>query len=82
MKEIVIRHRVMGQGDPIKDRVITTVGCFKFKSPNPYEVDGTKDTQERSMQIKILDILYDNQICSLVYMHDVTKVIGDYQNQS
>lgn len=30
------------------------------------------------MQIKLLDILYDDQVCSLVYMWDLTKF---YRNQ-
>ena len=29
-----------------------------------------------SLQIKILDVLYNNRICSLVYMHDISSVIG------
>ena len=64
----------------------TLVGCFKVKNPpNPYASTennaNTSDAQERSLQIKILDVLYNNQICSLVFMHDVTKVIGDYSSR-
>lgn len=29
------------------------------------------------MQIKILDILFDDQVCYLVYMQDLTKFVED-----
>ena len=54
-----------------------------MKTPNPYaSVDSnTGVTEVRSLQIKILDVLYNNQICSLVYMRDITSVINDYQRE-
>ena len=76
IKEIVIRHQVTRKDELMADlnqnNLSSTVGCFKVKIPNPY----AEDTQERSLQIKILDVLYNNQICSLVYMHDITSVMG------
>ena len=52
-----------------------------MKTPNPYaSVDSNTGVSEvRSLQFKILDVLYNNQICSLVYMQDITSVINDYQ---
>ena len=41
-----------------------------MSDPNPYAavISGSA----KYVQIKILDILYDDQICNLVYMQDVT----------
>ena len=42
--------------------------------PNRYECnDGT---EERVVQTKILDILYDNEVCNLVYMRDITDLVN------
>ena len=83
IKEIVIRHQVSRQGVPILDRNdqnSTTVGYYKVKNPNPYAIgESIADTEELTLQIKILDVLYNNQICSLVYMHDLTSVIDGYK---
>lgn len=65
----------------------STVGYFKVQIPNPYAVaadlhSSSKLELERSLQIKILDVLYNDRICSLVYMHDITNVISGYKQQS
>ena len=41
-----------------------------MSDPNPYAaaISGSA----KYVQIKILDILYDDQICNLVYMQDVS----------
>ena len=33
------------------------------------------------MQIKILDIFFDDQICHLVYMQDLTKFVEDSKKE-
>ena len=33
--------------------------------------------EKKIVQIKILDILFDDQICYLVYMQDLTKFVED-----
>jgi len=43
---------------------------FEVTEPNLYENDADK---KKTVQIKILDVLFDDQICSLVYMQDLTK---------
>jgi len=47
-----------------------------------YEVFLPSSTEENKIekkivQIKILDILFDDQICYLVYMQDLTKFVED-----
>lgn len=48
-------------------------------APNPYEVndDDSRDVKDKTVNIKMLDVLFDNQVCSLVYMTDLTKVMKD-----
>ena len=87
IKEIVIRHQVSRQGMAVMDKKennSTTVGCFKVQDPpNPYATDEiTGADQEKYLQVKILDVVYNNQICSLVYLHDITSVISDKQKLS
>ena len=78
--EIMIWHQISRQGVAVmekKENNSTIIGCFKIKNPNPYATEeNTGANQEKSLQIKILDVLYNNMICSLVYMHDITSVIG------
>ena len=48
------------------------------RSSNQYEVNDVGSEQKRQIvEIKILDVLYDNQVCKLVYLRDITKL----QNQ-
>ena len=44
---------------------------YKVKNPNPYCDD--KESQ-KVMQIKILEILYNEEICNLIYMQDISSV--------
>lgn len=39
-------------------------------SPNRYEI--SEDSQ-KIVQINILDVIFDNKICNLIYIHDITK---------
>ena len=49
--------------------------CSQFfaveKSPNNYSNDSGR---ESIFKIKILDVLFDNKVCNLVYMKDITKL--------
>lgn len=47
---------------------------FEVQEPNSYEHEGDK---KKIVQIKILDILFDDQVCSLLYMQDLTKFKED-----
>ena len=42
----------------------------------PLETNEGSDSR-RTVNIKMLDVLYDDQICSLIYMTDLTKLIDD-----
>lgn len=42
---------------------------------NQYEADDANAEQKRQVvEIKILDVLYDNQVCKLAYLRDITKL--------
>ena len=45
---------------------------FEVEQPNPYS------TEERKVvQIQVLDVLYNNEVCNLIYMQDVTKLVDE-----
>ena len=39
-------------------------------SPNRYEIS---EDSLKIVQINILDVIFDNKICNLIYIHDITK---------
>ncbi len=41
--------------------------------PNPYAEDYKK---QKTVQIRILDVLFADQDCTLIYMHDLTKFVA------
>ena len=46
-----------------------------IKPSNPYkEIDTTAEQEDHMVQIRIFDILYDDNVCNLIYMEDMTKV--------
>lgn len=44
---------------------------FKVKSPNVYE---EAETATKTVVISVLEVLYDNELCALVYMRDITNI--------
>ena len=64
--------------DFLSSKSCTTVGFFDVKASNEYLVSEGNDTdgndQERTVQIKILDVLYNNKLSSLVYIRDTTNL--------
>ena len=57
----------------------TTVGFFEVKAANKYLTSKGNDIESdscklRIVQIKVLDVLYNNELCSLVYIHDATNL--------
>ena len=34
------------------------------------------DDEQHIVQIHIIDILFNDQVCSLIYMHDLTKILS------
>ena len=34
------------------------------------------EEEHHTVQIHIIDILYNDQVCSLIYMHDLTKILS------
>lgn len=43
---------------------------YKVDNPNPYAV---KSEKSLSVGIKLLNVMFDGQVCSLVHMQDLTK---------
>ena len=44
---------------------------YEVESPNPYSDESQK---KRIFYFKILDVLFNEQVCNLVYMQDLTEV--------
>ena len=95
LSEIVIRHQVSRQqntsstdASPIdSSNNNATVGFFKVSNPNPYATlnDASwsvSSNNDKMFQLKIMDVLFNNHICSLVYMHDITSVMNQKQPQA
>lgn len=83
LSEIVARHQVRKQlatdrDDLLSQQSSTLAGYFTIKASNAYtssEGNSTDDDdQMRTVQIKIIDVLYNNKLCNLVYMRDTTSL--------
>ena len=44
--------------------------AFLIDTPNRYEVS---QDSKKVVQINILEIIFDNKICNLIYIHDITN---------
>ena len=44
-------------------------------NPNPY----SEEESSKTVRIKILDVLFDDRVCSLVYMQDLTQINHDIE---
>lgn len=45
--------------------------CYLVQSPNRYEAS---ENAMKVVQVNVLDIFFDEQICSLTYIHDITHL--------
>ena len=54
---------------------MSDLGCFTVKATD------SGPEEERTVNIKILDVLFDDQVSSLVYMTDLTKVIRENEQR-
>lgn len=54
----------------------STIGCFEVDSPNRYLFDdnGTK-AEIPVVEVKILDVLFNNKVSSLIYIRDISQMI-------
>ena len=82
------------QIDPLKRKILATSHqreaegrerqslTFEVQDPNPYAVHGDSGDQQlkKTMQITIIDVLFNNEVCSLVYLQDLSHV--DHYRQS
>ena len=82
LREIVMRHQAM-----TATRFKRTVGRFKVERPNKYaaletdendvdEEDGDRMNQ-RIVDVKVFDVLFNHRVCNLVYIRDITALIND-----
>ena len=51
---------------------------YEVADPNAY---AASTGQVKYVQIKLLDILYDDKVCNLVYMQDVTQVYREHERE-
>ena len=74
LAEIIKRHEVQSNSEKMASRKKSTK--FTVTPPNRY-LSNDEDSLggERIMQIKILDVLYNQNICNLVYLQDITSVV-------
>jgi len=71
LNEIIHRHqdsRRIEEGEPLNDHY-TLVG-----KPNKY--DSSDAGGERQMQVNVLDVIYNNRLCNLVLIRDITKLVS------
>ena len=49
---------------------------FEVQDPNPYALHSDSEDQplKKTMQITIIDVLFNNEVCSLVYLQDLSLV--------
>ena len=53
------------------------------KQPNAY-VDLSAELDQnpsQTVQIQVMDLLFNDQVCSLVYMHDITSLIQESESR-
>ena len=90
MAEMLTRHEVRKKRadcEALQSKPSTTVGLFQVKASNSYllsegtslEADNEEDSKYRTVQIKILDVLFNDRLCSLIYMHDTTNLLRSEQ---
>ena len=74
LAEIIKRHEVQSNNEKMASRKKSIK--FTVTPPNRY-LSNDEDSLggERIMQIKILDVLYNQNICNLVYLQDITSVV-------
>ena len=64
--------------DFLPQQASTLAGYFTIKASNAYMAsEGNTDDDDdkvRTVQIKIIDVLYNNKLCNLVYMRDTTSL--------
>ena len=65
LSEVIVRHCIKKQEEKDGD----TGYCFVVDQPNKYEP--LADSQ-KIVQVHILDIIFNNKLCNLTYMHDIT----------
>ena len=64
-----------------------TVGRFTVTRPNKYaaletdegDADWTDQTK-RLVEVKVFDVLHNQKVSNLVYIHDVSKIISDIKS--
>lgn len=54
-----------------------TEQIYRVKNPNPYSSDDTI----KLVQIKVLDVIFDEDVCNLVYIRDVTKTYREKRHE-
>ena len=69
LSEVIVRHRIKKQEE---EKEGDKGYCFVVNQPNKYEPEA--DSQ-KIVQVHILDIIFDNKICNLTYMHDITQIV-------
>ena len=52
---------------------------FQVEKANVYE---DRATANKVVQIKIIEILFKKELCNLVYMRDITKMVEGAQSDS
>ena len=68
LTDIVLKHQSQRREGSITK---STAGQFIVSMPNMYEERDSMNSQ-RMVQVKVLDTLYRDQMCHLVYMQDIT----------
>lgn len=72
LSEIVLTHNEQRKLHDEKEEIMpNTVTCFSVQKPNRY----AEEAKSKILQVKIFDVLFNEDICNLVYMRDITKLM-------
>ena len=85
MSQILANH-VLNKNDENQEYSGLPRGeIFNVKeSPNAYvdlSAELEEDRPSKTVQIQVMDLLFNNQVCSVAYMHDITSLIQESNSQ-
>ena len=84
--DIVTKHHLSGTSKSPDNMAATNQTTIKWftvakGAANRYEQEHSSEDDdlsqvERTVEVKVLDILFNNQLCALVYVRDVTSLLA------
>ena len=63
--------------DPIGGQNSQSLKIFEVQNANMHKYSQQNSAEKRTVRIKIFDVLYNDQVCNLVYMQDISQVMKE-----